>query len=266
MPRNPGSAMADAPFDDMAEAYDEVFTNSPMGRVLRDLIWKRLARSYGPAQRILELNCGTGEDAIWLCQGGLKVLATDASAAMLAAARRKSELRGCTDRIEFRQLAIEQLGDLPATEKFDGLLSNFGGVNCVPDIGFVARESARRLNPGAVLVWVVMGRYVPWEWFWYLCRMDPGKAFRRLGKGGSRWRGITLNYPSPATVCASLEPFFRIRDVAPLGLLLPPSYAAGWLNRLPALLRLLGRVEGLVHSVSSLAWISDHYIVEAERI
>lgn len=258
--------MASAPFDDMAEAYDEEFTNSPIGRVLRGLVWKRLARLYRPAQRILELNCGTGEDAIWLCQMGLKVLATDASAAMLATACRKSDLRGCTGRVEFRQLAIEQLGELPVSEKFDGLLSNFGGVNCVPDIGFVARESAQRMHPGAVLVWVVMGRYVPWEWFWYLCQMNPGKAFRRLERGAYRWRGITLNYPSPATVCADLKPYFHIRNVAPLGLVLPPSYAAGWLNRLPQAVKLLAWIESLVHSIPPLAWVSDHYIVEAERI
>jgi len=259
-------AMADAPFDGMAESYDEAFTNSPVGRALRDLVWNRLARLYRPAQRILELNCGTGEDAIWLCQRGVKVLATDSSAAMLAIACRKSAQHDCSGQIEFRQLALEQLGELTGLEKFDGLLSNFGGVNCVTDIGGVARQSARLLNPGAILVWVVMGRYVPWEWLWYLFHLDAAKAFRRLKDGGSQWRGISVRYPPPATVCADLKPFFRIRSVAPLGLVLPPSYAAGWINRRPALLRVLGRIEGLVHSISPLAWISDHYIIEAERI
>lgn len=258
--------MADSVFDDMAGAYDAAFTNSPVGRVLRDLVWNRLARLYRPAQRILELNCGTGEDAIWLCQRGLKVLATDSSAAMLAIAGRKSAQHDCGGRIEFRQLALEQLGELTGAEKFDGLLSNFGGVNCVADLGGVARQSARLLHPGAILVWVVMGRYVPWEWLWYLFRLDAAKAFRRLRKGGSQWHGISVLYPPPATVCADLKPFFHIRNVAPLGLVLPPSYAAGWLNRHPALLRLFGWMEGLVHSVSSFAWISDHYIIEAERI
>ena len=40
-------------------------------------------------ERVLELNCGTGEDAVHLARRGVRVLATDNSPRMLAAARSK---------------------------------------------------------------------------------------------------------------------------------------------------------------------------------
>ena len=47
---------------------------------------------------------------------------------------------------------------------------------------------------------------------------------------------------------------------------LPPSYAAGWLDRSPRALALLGRLEKLAQRSSALASLADHFIVEATRL
>ena len=110
-----------------------------------------------------------------------------------------------------------------------------------------------RLRPGAPLVWVVMGRHVPWEWLWYLAHGQWSKAWRRLNRGGVSWRGLTILYPTPTELATVLRPHFAIRRIAPLGVALPPSYAGQWLERRPRLLRMLTRLEHLAQGSSALA-------------
>ena len=44
---------------------------------MRAAVWARCAARFRPGFRILEMNCGTGEDARWLASQGMQVLATD---------------------------------------------------------------------------------------------------------------------------------------------------------------------------------------------
>jgi SAM-dependent methyltransferase len=240
-------------FDELASEYDAAFTESAIGKALRSMVWARFEQAFRGPSRVLELGCGTGEDALCLARRGLEVVAVDASSRMIQVARQKA---GDAERLEFHCLAMERLGPT----------SNFGAVNCVADLPALAADVAARLRPGAPLVWVVMGRHVPWEWLWYLAHGQWKKAWRRLSRGGVHWRGLTIHYPTPAELAAVLRPHFEVRRIAPLGVALPPSYAGQWLERRPRLLRLLTHLEHLAQPWGALASVSDHYIVEAIRL
>ena len=76
-----------SPFDTLAETYDADFSSSAIGLMQRKRVWKWLVpllNESGRSLNILEINCGTGEDAIRLASMGHRVIATDASAAMIA--------------------------------------------------------------------------------------------------------------------------------------------------------------------------------------
>ena len=83
-----------AAFDERAAGYDADFTNTPLGSALRTLVWARLDRLFTGAQRVLDLGCGTGEDAMYLAARGTRVLGLDASAAMVRTAQEKARQRG----------------------------------------------------------------------------------------------------------------------------------------------------------------------------
>ncbi len=255
-----------AAFDALSADYDSAFTDTPLGAALRVLVWSRLDVVFRGAHRVLELGCGTGADALRLAAAGAAVVALDASPGMVRRAQHKAQTRGCAERIQFHCLSMEQLGSLPDATGFDGVLSDFGALNCVADLPGLVAEVAARLNPGARLLWVPMGRYVPWEWAWYLLRGQPAKAWRRLSRKPVQWRGLTLSYPTPRILSATLRPYFRVDSVRPLGFVLPPSYAADWLNRRPRLLAALARLERAAQRVPLLACLSDHFIVEATRL
>ncbi len=253
-------------FDQLAHAYDVSFTHTQVGRTLREMVWSRLELAFRESDRILEIGCGTGEDALHLACRGMSVVAIDASRQMIEVARGKADGHLFSERIEFRHVPMEDLGTAFQGERFDGLFSNFGAINCVRDLRSLIDSVADRLAPGAPLVWVVMGRYVPWEWAWFLLRGDWRRAFRRMRSDGVRWRGLTIDYPTPAHLQALLRPRFAIRRVIPLGFVLPPSYAAGWLERAPRSLRALARLERMAQRLGMLASCADHYIVEAHRL
>ncbi len=114
-------------------------------------------RDLRPGSAVLEMNCGTGEDALWLARRGVQVLATDVSPAMLEAARKKLAATPDCALARFHRLAWEELETLNEGP-FDGMLSNFGGLNCVGDLRGAARDLAAKLRPHAVAIYASWGR------------------------------------------------------------------------------------------------------------
>jgi SAM-dependent methyltransferase len=250
----------------MARDYDAAFTDTAVARALREIVWSHLDGVFAPSQHILELGCGTGEDALHLARAGVKVTATDLSAGMIAVAQAKMRRLPDVEPVEFHCVPMESVAASLRTRSFEGVFSNFGAINCVSDLPSLATGLAGMLTPGAPLIWVIMGRRAPWEWIWYLLRGESRRALRRFQRNGVEWRGLKISYPTPEEVIAALKPCFAVRRVSPLGCVLPPSYAAAWLNRSPHALRALTRLELLAQRSTALAAWSDHFIVEASRL
>jgi SAM-dependent methyltransferase len=251
-------------FDALAADYDASFTSTSLGTFLREAVWRRLDARFAPGDRVLELACGTGEDAVHLARRGVRVTATDASPAMVEAARRKVAAAGLEELIEVHHQDMSSLGP-GVRAPFDGAFSNFGGLNCVSDLRALAQALAQQLRPGAPVLFCVMGPLVPWEWIWYLGKGDPARAFRRLRRGGVTWRGLTVRYPSIRALRRAFAPELRTLRTAAVGALLPPTYIEEWIRRHPRLLAALARWERRLERVPPLPWLADHYLIELER-
>ena len=184
---------------------------------------------------------------------------------MVAIATSKAQNAGLSERLNVRQLAAEDLQSLDAG-RFDGALSNFGALNCVADLPRLGDSLASCLRPGAVAALCVMGPVVPWEWAWYLWRGRVGNAFRRLKPGGVEWRGLAIRYPRISALRRAFAPAFRLRRVAAIGALLPPSYAESWAVRHPRTIAQLDRWERRCETWPPLPWLADHYLAELERL
>lgn len=256
-------------FDALAATYDTEFTQTPLGRRLRARVWACLERHFRPGQHILELGCGTGEDAVWLAQRGITVTATDASAAMLAVAERKAACAGVARRVITRQLALEALMGADFERAFDGLLSNFGALNCVaPEV--VARSLGHCVRPGGRAVLVVMGPCCLWEIAWFLLHGHPRTAFRRLRPGGVTaevgGQKVRVFYPAPGRLLRALAPEFRLLRLWGLGVALPTTDAASLVNWRPGLLDRLDWLEARLASAFPFRLLGDHYVLELERL
>lgn len=257
------------PFDHVAETYDQVFTDSLIGHAQRDSVWRELDRCFQPGQRILELNCGTGVDAVRLAERGIDVLACDVAPRMIEVARRRLDFSPAG--AEFRVLPTERISTLVDEGPFDGALSNFGGLNCVEDLSAVARDLARLLAPGATALLCLLGRHAAWEIAWYLFHGNPRKALRRLQRGGATGRltaGVTVKvyYPSVREMARLFAPEFRLLRVKGIGVAVPPSYLERLAQRRPKMLRTLTRVDGWVSGWPVIRGLADHILFEFRRV
>ena len=253
-------------FDSLAADYDRSFTTSSIGSKMRSAVWRRMDKAFHAGDRVLELNCGTGEDAVHLGGRGVRVLATDSSPEMLALTRAKVERAGLAGIVDIAHLAIEDLAAHGPPHSFDGVLSNFGGLNCVEDLSAVARGLAALIRPGGRALLCVMGPAVPWEWAWFLFHGQPRKAVRRLRRQGAPWRGHTIRYPSIGRVRRAFAPHFVQHHVSAVGALLPPTFAESWAALHPRMLAGLDRVERRVEAVWPLPRLADHFLIELERV
>src|SRR5271154_2512994 len=121
----------EAYWDRAAATYDRVFAGTLIGRTRRHSVWRDLDRIFRPGQRLLELNCGTGDDAIHLGARGIRVLACDISPRMIQLAREQAATAGLGAMLDFRVLPSENIEALQSEGRFDGAFSNFSGLNCV---------------------------------------------------------------------------------------------------------------------------------------
>ena len=257
-----------AAFDEVAAQYDDAFTDTLLGRLLRERVWQVVVTLLRPGQRVLELACGTGEDALWLARRGATVVATDGSPEMIEVARQKAARVDLEAAIDFRTCSLQQLSaGLPAwVGELDGVLSNFGGLNTIGDWRPLARALAGRVRPGGWLLLVVMGPFCPWEIGWQLLHGQTGRAVRRLREpalarvGG---RALSVWYPSPRRLAQAFAPSFRPCQTRSLGLWLPPTELSHLVARYPGLFSALNRVEQTTARFTA-GW-GDHYLLLLEK-
>ncbi|MFZ0544201.1 MAG: class I SAM-dependent methyltransferase [Candidatus Promineifilaceae bacterium] len=258
-----------AVFDAFAPTYDNDFTQTRLGQMLRRRVWQTLERYFTPGQHLLELACGTGEDARWLAQHGIHVTATDGSAEMVQTTRRKAQQAGLEQFITIQQRSLQEFtADFqPQTPLYDGLFSNFGGLNTTGDWRPLAQSLAQLVKPGGKAVLVPMGPVCPWETGWYLLHGRFSEAFRRFKKVSQAKIGsatIPIWYPSARQLRAAFAPWFRHLETRSLGFWLPPSYLDHLVNRWPNLFARLNRFESATARLTS-GW-GDHYILCLERL
>ena len=100
------------------EGYDRSIRRLTAGRL--DLLHRRVAEDWvEPGDRVLDVGCGTGSQAVRCAERGAQVTAIDSSAAMLEVARARSAQEGLSDRIELLLLDGLEVGEHLPARSFD---------------------------------------------------------------------------------------------------------------------------------------------------
>ncbi len=264
-------------FETIASEYDKSFTHKALGRLLRERVWAllthRVTQSH-PVGKVLELNCGTGEDVLWLARQGWQVLATDVSPEMVEVARAKaatqlSESLSGERHLQFQVCSFSEIGRFEG-QKFDLVFSNFGGLNCASpeELKKLSVDLQKLIVPGGQFVAVVMSRFCWQETLYFLLKGKPREAFRRLSRKPVNARldektTVPTWYFSPGEF-RRYFPDFQVKRVLPVGFWLPPSYLNPFFEKRPRLLRFLNFLE----KNFTPAWLapsSDHFLICLEK-
>jgi ubiquinone/menaquinone biosynthesis C-methylase UbiE len=256
-------------WDAAAETYVRDFTGTSIGETRRYAVWRRLEKIFSPGQKLLELNCGTGIDAVHLAQRGIQLVSCDISLRMIELARQLAVSTNASDLIEFRVLRNEEIGSLEGENVFDGAFSNFCGLNCVQDLPAVTRELARLVRPGAPILLCMMGRFVPWEIAWFMARGEPGKALRRLR--GNEFRspepgGICIQRPSVKEMARIMSPAFRLRRWSGVGIAVPPTYTESRMQHFPRMIKGLAGIDRMIGDLPLFRRMADCVVLEFECV
>jgi SAM-dependent methyltransferase len=255
-------------FDNIASSYDDLFTQSVIGRSQRNQVWQRLLFAFQSGQRVLELNCGTGEDARFLAHQGISVCACDASSVMIEVAAGRGKLEPGYATIKYQRLANEDLSFLIPEGPFDGAFSNFSGLNCLADLQPVARNLATLIRPGGRVLICLWSRVCVAELLWFLLHGKINKAFRRFsGKATARVGGLTIevSYPTTGRMRQIFAPWFRLEWRSAIGLFVPPSYYEPWVNEHGEAFVWLEKLDQMCSTWPVFRDCGDHVLLEFVR-
>jgi ubiquinone/menaquinone biosynthesis C-methylase UbiE len=256
-------------FDQMASEYDVVFTNSLIGRAQRDAVWSALKKTFHPGDHILELNCGTGEDALFLARNSVAVTACDASEQMIQIAASRLHAEAPDAPVQFLLLPTERVSHLKSPTMFDGAFSNFSGLNCVADLKQTAEDIATLLHVHASLVVCLSTRFCLWEVLWFLFHGKIRKAFRRFSGHATAKVGeysVDVYYPTLRRLKELFSPSFVLRSCVGVGVAVPPSYVETWIRSHPKLLGSLNAIDRILSTLPGFRVLGDHMLLHFERV
>jgi ubiquinone/menaquinone biosynthesis C-methylase UbiE len=220
---------------------------------------------YIPAgSNILELNAGTGVDAVFLADKGFSVLATDISDVMINEIQAKIKKQKAKISLETKALSFEEISDIK-DNNFDAVVSNFGGLNCINDFQKLSGDLAEKLKPNGLFIAVVMNKICPWEMFYYMVTLKFREAFRRFRKSGImadlNGEKVLTYYFTPGEFAKEFGSNFTKVKLFSLGLNTPPPYLLGIYNRLGPVVKLWMKFDEIFMSLPILNQLGDHFII-----
>jgi ubiquinone/menaquinone biosynthesis C-methylase UbiE len=260
------------PFDHIATTYDSVFTRTAIGQLQRKRVWSYIEQIIPQLKgfEMLELNCGTGEDAIMFGEKGFNIIATDISHEMLNVTYKKAEQFSMQSKISSHYLDLESFDETLFNKKFDLVFSNFGGLNCInpESLKTLINKLPLILNPGGRFVAVIMPKFCAWETAFFMLQFQFRKAFRRLTSKEvlSNLHGVVLKswYYNPAQIKTWSADKFKLIAIRPIGLILPPSYLENFFMFRKRWLLHLNNFEKRLSQRSSLSGMADHFVIDMQ--
>lgn len=259
-------------FDGMAERYDRLVQANPLDLQLRARSGEILSKEFEAGQRILEIGAGTGLETLPLARRGVQIIATDISGSMLDLLRKKARAEGLGDLIGTRRVRASDLHLLldefgPAA--FDGAFSNFGALNCEPDMKRLPGVLARLLRPESRVVLTVWNRVCLSEMLISLMTARPRRAFSRLlhpvPVGQSRF-GVPVFAWTAGEFARSFSPYFRVVRLTGMPVFVPPYDFARPLQRHAVLASALDSLDRRFSGRYPLNRMGDHFVMQLTRI
>ncbi len=244
---------------DVYDAFGEGHTNLTR---MRRQVYDHLSSLAPPDSFLLELNAGTGLDAVEMVRRGYRVQATDIAPGMISQIETKIRQRHLAGKLSAQLCSFTELEKVPH-RSFDGVYSNFGGLNCVADLTAVTRQLPHLLKPGGFVCWVIMPHICPWE----LARVfkDFKVATRRLHRkpivATVADVQFMTTYYSARQVRLAFDPRFRQVGLVGLSLLTPPADNDTFAQKYPRLFHWLVRLDERLGTVPPFNGWGDFFII-----
>lgn len=258
-------------FDKIADSYDGEIGQNAIFRLMRKTNLKFLKETIRPGDNVLEIGCGTGDEAIELAKSGVNVVATDISGNMLRVTEKKARGQGIKN-LEIFNLSANNLGFLEKVYGkyyLDGAYSSFGAFNCEPDLRIVDKQLTELIKPDGYFICSIMNKYALNEILPNLVLFRFDNAFQRLNS--PRLVPIAKNLRVKAYYYTSKEfsKFFRnfkIEKTIGISLFVPPPYTADFMQNKKGLLEFLYSLDKQTSRLWPFNKLGDHILLKLRKI
>lgn len=210
------SAAVQAFYDKTAEEYNGQMEMSSLQKRIRQSFQQKLLKHFKEGDTILDLGCGTGIDAVFAAQHGIRVVGVEFSAGMLEKARHLVRAAEVEDRVELIQMTIESLHDLDRGP-FDGVISNFCCLNHVENLQAVANHLPTILKPSAKCIFTLFNPGCLVESIQKLREGAVRAAVRKLTNRAKLYPAPLFLYSS-RKAAAMFAPFFQRIELTAFGM------------------------------------------------
>jgi ubiquinone/menaquinone biosynthesis C-methylase UbiE len=256
-------------FNKQAPLFDQLYSEDIIIQYKRQRVRDHVLKWLKPASAILELNAGTGEDAIFFARQGHTVHATDISERMQDILQEKVKQQGLGPSITNELCSFNDLKTLFNRGPYDLIFSNFAGLNCTNDLPKVLRSFNALLRPGGIVTLVILPKFCLWE-FLLIFKGKFKTALRRFsGSKGSKAHieggFFRCWYYNPSLVIKTLKDDFDLVGLEGLCTLVPPSYIEKFAEKHPKAYGYLKKRED--RSKNKWPWknIGDYYIITLQK-
>ena len=240
------SAPATRAFDRLASEYDALAAGE-IFQILRRRTHAAFARRLSAKTRLLEIGCGTGLDTAFLARHVRHVVACDPSEEMVSRSLRRLSREGLEDRATVLPCGLQDLASfldaLAAPGGFDGIVSNFGALNCVEHLAPLGALARQHLRADGVMILCLMGRSCAIETLYLTATGRGHLASRRRGPGAVAVNVAGVSVPTfyhrIADVRAALGSDLSLQAIEGIGVAIPPPYFEPRWQQLPTSVRAL---------------------------
>jgi ubiquinone/menaquinone biosynthesis C-methylase UbiE len=256
-------------FTKQARIFDRLYRSDAIIQYKRQRVREHMLQILRPGSNLLELNSGTGDDALFFAGEGFHIHATDISEGMLSVLQEKLKDAGCEDRVSTEQCSFTELDFLQNKGPFDAIYSNFGGLNCTGDLDKVLLSVNALLKPGGTATLVIISPFCLWETL-LLFRGKFKTAFRRFFSARGRKAHIEGSffkcwYYSSSFIIKRLRRDFELIGLEGLCTIVPPSYMEHFGEKHPKLFAFLRGKENKLKSTLPWRNMGDYYIISLRK-
>ncbi len=261
--------LAAAAFSLQARGFDKFYSTNKIIEYKRKRVRDHVKKYIHPGDLILELNSGTGQDAVWLAQQGCRVHATDIAAGMLEVLQQKIIHEGLETSVSSELCSFTALSTLRQQGPYDMIFSNFAGLNCTDKLDEVLDSFFPLLIPGGIVTIVLLPKFCLWE-FLLLFKGKFKTAIRRFFSSKGRAARVEETYfkcwyYNPSFITERLNEKFNLLRIEGLCTIVPPSYIENFSDKYPKAFKFLKSAEDKFKSRWPWKYIGDYYIISFRK-
>jgi ubiquinone/menaquinone biosynthesis C-methylase UbiE len=243
--------------------FDEFYQSNPMVEYMRKRVYSHVLKYHKPG-KMLELNSGTGTDALFFHNKGFEVYATDNAVGMIEAIKNKILPN---NKIYPFLCNFENIEIMQKYAPFDSIYSNFGGLNCTSNLFSVLEKCIDLLRPQGRMTLVIMPKNCPWEWL-EIFTLKPKIAFRRYKKQNNTHLEsvfFTTYYYNPKTIIHRLSKKTTLTSWEGLCSICPPSYKTKLIKYFPFFWKSLAYTESKISTWRGFRSYADYVILTFQK-